>query len=406
MDDGHATASLGNDRRAESTITDRIARIECAHLEGKRPRPCGKNARLGAHGSTVRVPLCRITTASGAHGIGLARVTPELAHAAIGRRISEIFDIDQGTADHWMPLDYALFDLAGRVAGLPVWRLLSGTAGTQPNSDPKVACYDTSLYFDDLAADVPQADHAGAAAIIAANAARSYEHGHRAFKVKVGRGARWMPTADGLERDIAVVRAVRDAIGPTCQLFADANNGYTLNIAKQFLEETASAGVGWIEEPFHEDPVLLDELQSWLEAQRLHVLVADGETASSSEAYALAAQHRIDLVQCDILRLSFTGWLRLGQALDSVGAASAPHHFGHHLGNLLSGHLTAKVKNLAYVEWDDAKTTGINAPGYRLLDGRIQLSDDPGFGIDIDSNVFAAAVRASGFDLHLRDKPP
>ena len=72
----------------------------------------------------------------------------------------------------------------------------------------RVPCYDTSLYFDDL----HLADEAEAAALIAAEAREGYERGHRAFKIKVGRGARHLPLEEGTRRDIAVIRAVREAL--------------------------------------------------------------------------------------------------------------------------------------------------------------------------------------------------
>src|SRR5690606_30080249 len=121
-----------------------------------------------------------------------------------------------------------------------VYALASG----RPPEPLGVACYDTSLYFDDL----HLADDAAAAALIASEAREGHERGHRAFKIKVGRGARHMPPEEGTRRDIAVVRAVRDAVGPDAALMIDANNGYTLNIAKRVLDATADCRVLWLEE--------------------------------------------------------------------------------------------------------------------------------------------------------------
>jgi L-rhamnonate dehydratase len=391
-----------------------ISRIEWAVLEGTRPRVAGKNARLPVHGSKVRVPVGRVTTSSGAQGMGLSRLDEGTAEKALGMGLSTLFGTEQGTDEPWRALDFALWDLAGKEAGVPVYRLIGGqhegrsgeTGVGRPGALPgsasgpfSVPCYDTSLYFDDLLDDAPIRDHAEGAAVVAREARSGYERGHRAFKVKVGRGARWMATDAGLDRDVAVVGAVRDAIGPNCDLFADANNGYTLNLAKAFLERTASYRVGWLEEPFHEDAVLLDTLRQWIQQAGLSVLVADGESASAAEGYDLAARGLLDVVQCDILSCTMSGWLELGARLDRLPVASAPHHYGLHLGNYVSGHVAGAVRGFKYVEWDEATTAGISAPGYTVSEGRVQVPDAAGFGLELEEDVFARAVQTSGFDV-------
>jgi L-rhamnonate dehydratase len=378
---------------------ERIARVEWGVLEGTRPRPAGKNARLPEHGSTVRVPLCRLTTSDGARGIGLSRLDEGLARQALGLSASTLFSEERGTDPAWMAFDFALWDLAGMSAGVPVYQLIGSDAQERSREAFSVACYDTSLYFDDLLGDGGENDHGRGAEIVAKEAAWGYEQGHRSFKVKVGRGARWMAPTSGLERDIAVVEAVRDAIGPACTLLADANNGYTLNVAKAFLERTSSSRLGWLEEPFHEDAVLFEALREWIGQSGLGVLIADGESASAEECSRMAAEGWLDVVQCDILRGSFSGWLWLGPRLDQLQLASAPHHYGLHLGNYVAGHLAGAVHDLRYVEWDQTTTTGVSAPGYAVHDGRLELPDTPGFGIELDEAVFSRAVEASGFDL-------
>ena len=101
-------------------------------------------------------------------------------------------------------------------------------------------------------------DEAGAA-LIAEHARAGYELNHRSFKIKVGRGARHMPLEAGTRRDIAVIRAVRAAVGPEATILIDANNGYNLNIARRVLAETADCNVFWLEEAFHEDPELYED---------------------------------------------------------------------------------------------------------------------------------------------------
>ncbi len=133
----------------------------------------------------------------------------------------------------------------------------------------------------------------------------------------------------------------------------------------------------------------------------VRVLLADGESATSDDAYKLACEGALDVVQCDILHTGFTRWLKLGRALDAMAIASAPHHFGLYLGNYVSGHLAAAVQGLRYIEWDEATVPGISTPGYKFSDGRLRVSDDPGFGIEVDEELFVEAVKSTGFELRI-----
>lgn len=102
---------------------DRIASVEWGLLEGRRPRLAGSNARLGAHGGTVRVSLARITTANGASGFGVCWAARERAAELLGQPMSALFTEGKGVGDPWLAFDYPLWDLAGKLAGRPVYAL-------------------------------------------------------------------------------------------------------------------------------------------------------------------------------------------------------------------------------------------------------------------------------------------
>jgi L-alanine-DL-glutamate epimerase-like enolase superfamily enzyme len=312
----------------------------------------------------------------------------------LGRSLDEIL-LPQGIASHWLACEYPLWDLAGQRAGQPVYALAARINDRPVPTALTVPTYDTSLYFDDLhlAADDE------AAALLAAEALEGRARGHRAFKLKVGRGARHMPTAAGLRRDIAIVRAVRAAIGPTAPLLLDANNGYTLNLAKELLRATADCTPYWIEEAFHEDGVLYADLGAWLLAEGLDVLIADGEGDASPQLLTWASEGVIDVVQYDIFARGFTPWLGLGRDLDRWGRRSAPHHYGAHYGNYVAGHLAAAIAGFTFVEWDEATTPGLDTSAYTVTEGRVTIPARPGFGLTLDEATFRAAVAADGFDL-------
>lgn len=377
----------------------RIVRIELGTLAGRRPRHAGSNARLGDHGIAVPLPLVQLTDEEGATGFGACRAAPEALAPLVGERLSALFDPARGVADRWLAAEYAVWDLAGRRAGRPVYALAAAVNGRDAPTSLRVPCYDTSLYFDDL----HLADDDEAAALIASEAREGFARGHRAFKIKVGRGARHLPVEQGTRRDILVIRAVRAALPasglpPEPPILIDANNGYTLNLAKRVLRETADCGVRWLEEAFHEDPVLYRDLRDWLAAEGLGTWIADGEGDAAPRLLDWARDGLIDVVQYDIFSHGFTPWLATGRRLDAWGRRSAPHHYGRLYGNYAAGHLAAALDGFTYVEWDEATAPGLDTSAYRIEDGVVAVPAAPGFGLGLDEEVFRAAVAAGGWD--------
>jgi L-rhamnonate dehydratase len=372
--------------------TPRIVTVEWARLEGRRPRHAGSNARLGAHGINVRVPILRITAEDGSSGFGAYHGGPERLDELLGVAFDDLFSATGAVPERWQPFEYAIWDLAGVRAGLPVYALAARLAGRTVEGPFRAPCYDTSLYFDDLHLTSDQA----AAELIAAEARAGYERGHRAFKIKVGRGARHLPLEEGMRRDIAIVRAVRAAVGPAAPIMLDANNGYNLNLAKRILAETADCGIFWIEEAFHEDEVLYRDLHEWLANERLRTLIADGEGQADPRLIAWARAGLIDVIQYDIFGYGFSRWLALGRELDSANVRSAPHHYGGHYGNYAAGHLAAAIQGFTYVEWDEATTNGLETSAYTLHEGWVKLPAAPGWGLQLDETVFRRAVVREG----------
>lgn len=372
----------------------RVHKIEWGTLHGTRPRNAGSNARLGDHGNVVRVPLARITTDDGAVGFGSCRAsTPAMAQALLGQPLDALFDAQLGTTAAAMGFDFPLWDLMAKRAELPVYALAAQMVGKSVTAPYEVPCYDTSLYIDDL----HLSDDAAAAALIAQEAQEGWDRGQRAFKLKIGRGARHMPLESGTQRDIAVIHAVRKAVGDKAPLLLDANNGYNLNLTKRVLAETAECGIYWMEEAFHEDRVLYEDLQAWLQREGLAVLIADGEGQASPTLLDWAEAGVVNVVQYDIFSYGFTPWLALGQKLDRWGVRSAPHHYGGHYGNCAAPHLAGAIDGFTYVEWDEATTPGLDGSGYSIYEGRVHVPDAPGFGLTLDETMFQAAVSAGGY---------
>ncbi len=373
----------------------RIVSVEWAPFVAQRPRVAGANARRGVHGRDIHVPLARLTTGDGAAGWGLCFAGRDDVAAVLGRSIAELFDPRAGVLEHARRWEAALWDLVARRDGRPVYALAAQVAGTDVATPQRVRCYDTSLYFDDL----HLASHAEAAELIAQEARDGYARGHRAWKLKVGRGARYMDVEPGTARDIAVIRAVREAVGPGLPLMIDANNGYTLNLARHVLDETAGCEIFWLEEAFHEDGELYAELQRWRREHGLPVLIADGEGDAHPLLLRWAGEGLVDVIQYDIWSYGFTNWLALGRNLDAGGVRSAPHHYGTQFGNYVACHLGPAIRNFAFAEWDEAQTPVLDTSAYRIEDGWVTIPDAPGWGIGLDEQRFEHAVATSGFQV-------
>ncbi len=359
-----------------------ITRIEWAPLGGERPRLAGCNARLGVHGKRVTCPIARITSSDGASGFGWCRISQAEARAWIGQPVPDTLD------EIPFALEYPLWDRAGKLAAKPVYALADESL-----SSLAVPCYDTTLYFDDL----HLTDDGAAADLIAAEALEGLARGHRHFKIKVGRGGMHMPVAEGTRRDIAVIRAVRAAVGAEAKILLDANNGYNLNLTKQVLGETADANIFWMEEAFHEDPMLYANLRQWIAAEGLSVLIADGEGDASPRLLEWAQQGLIDVVQYDVLRPGFTRWYTLGPQLDGWNARSAPHAYGGVFGVYAAPHLAARIRGFTFAEIDPADVDGLDGSAYVIRDGNIHVPSLPGFGLGLDETVYQRAVAEKGF---------
>ena len=152
----------------------RIVRIEWARLEGERPRVAGCNARLGEHGRRVAPPIARVTTDEGATGFGWSQVSQAQASEWIGLELDEMMALPEGgVRAPFIALEYPLWDLAGQMAGRPVYEMLGEEEVV--GASLYVACYDTSLYMDDL----HLADDDAAAELIAREALEGAARGHR-----------------------------------------------------------------------------------------------------------------------------------------------------------------------------------------------------------------------------------
>jgi len=377
-------------------LTQRVVRIQKCLIAGRRPRAVGCNARLGPHGDSLTDPVVRLHVESGAVGVGWSRIEESAARALLGRRLDELFlwgggTLPAGATEAGAAVDIALWDLAARLAGLPLYRLLGGRGSRE------VEMYDGSLYIDDLGLD-----DAAAVRLFRSEVASGQAHGLRNFKIKVGRGARWMPVMDGLARDALVIRAVREAAGPDAKVLIDANMGNTLNTARELLLRCRDAGLHWFEEPFAEDPPINSALKDFLRQENLNVLIADGEHHPPPSFFGMVEEGLIDVIQHDLRGSGLTWWHGNAPLIERMGGRCAPHCWGSVIDRYFNAHFGASVPHYALLEVDTAAMPELVLDGWETREGRLLVPDTPGAGVDVEPEALARLLRAPGaFDARL-----
>lgn len=331
--------------------------------------------------------IVRVTTDEGLVGVGSGdTMTGFAGHEdlfvgqdplAIERHYRILANIQFHYGRCW-PLDLALWDLAGKIAGLPVWKLLGGLSD-------RVRAYASS---GTLRAPGALAD--------AAEAYRA--RGFRALKIRFHRGD-W-------RADIAALEAVRARVGDTLDLMVDCNQGWrmswdayapwSLKDAVQVARELERLGVYWMEEPLHRS----DRAGMRALREMVDIRIAGGEmTRELYEFRDLIADRCLDVVQPDAALVGgITGLRRVAAMAEEANLVFTPHTWTNGMGVVANAHLTCGLVGAPYLEfpydppeWTLARRDfPVIAPLDVDADGWVVLSDRPGMGYELDEDRLAA----------------
>ncbi len=269
-------------------------------------------------------------------------------HVAAGRRLA-------GPAA--AALEMAIFDLAGKLSGQPVWRLLRGERSTP------VLCNAT------LAAGPP--------ALVAERAERWAADGFRTFKLKLGIG-----------EDLEQVRAVRDAVGPGARIRVDANGAFSAEEAIRLLATLETLGIELAEQPC----ASLRDLAAVSAAASIPV-AADESVASPKDAERAVEANACELATAKLSKVGGIGAsgaiagklpTYLSSALDGpVGIAAAAHA-------AQAIYRTAEDPRLAHGLATQALfESTVAARECTLDDGFLQLPEGDGLGVELDEDALA-----------------
>ena len=262
-------------------------------------------------------------------------------------------------------VDIALWDLLGKAAKQPVFRLLGG------RTKARIPVYASRLYSTGLEN-------------MAAEALRYKADGYKAMKLRFG----WGPTdgAAGMQRNVELVRAVREAVGDEVDVMADAYMGWTLDYAKRMLPLLEAFHLRWLEEP-----VIPDDVRGYAELRSYgRVPIAGGEHEFTVYGFRdLLEAHALDYIQFDTNRVGGISQARKICALaEAFSIPVVPH-----AGQMHNFHVVMASLNCPMAEFFPPVDVEVGNELFWYIfdgeptpvDGFIDLADDvPGLGITIN----------------------
>jgi L-alanine-DL-glutamate epimerase-like enolase superfamily enzyme len=338
--------------------------------------------------------LFEVATDDGLVGIGAAHAGPEAAVAIdrfitphllgqdpteIERHAAMIRDAEiMGPPPYCMEIP--LWDILGKAAGLPVYRLWGG-------SDAPVRAYCATGELRD-------------ARTRADDVARLAEAGFRAVKLRFHN--------DDPRDDLAVLAAVRAAVGDRVELMVDANQAsadpgvgghraWDFQTALRVARELEAHLVTWLEEPLpRHDLDGLARLRGRLETLKL----AGGEDSHGLAEFRLLLERGcFDILQPDAVKSETASAIRkLAAFAELAGVAVVPHAWGNGIGLLVHLHLVASLPGDRWLEYPHDPPSGLTAAARDAMlaeplgideDGHVHVPARPGFGFVLDEERVA-----------------
>jgi L-rhamnonate dehydratase len=267
-------------------------------------------------------------------------------------------------------VDIALWDLLGKSAKQPVFRLLGG------RTKPRIPVYASRLYSIELSE-------------LAAEAKRYKKEGYRAMKLRFG----WGPTdgAAGMQQNVDLVKTVRQAVGDGIDVMADAYMGWTLDYAKRMLPLLEPFNLRWLEEP-----VIPDDIQGYAELKSYaRIPIAGGEHEFTQYGFRdLVAARAVDYIQFDTNRVGgITQARKISALAESHSVPVIPHAGQMHNYHVVMASLNSPMAEyfpIVDVEVGNELFWYIFEGEPKAKDGFVDLDDNlPGLGLTVNEKALA-----------------
>lgn len=284
-------------------------------------------------------------------------------------------------------VEQACWDIKGQALGQPVWRLLGGRVRE------RIPAYANGWYTVER---TPEEFHKAAQRVVA--------RGYRALKLDpFGAGFYELDTAER-NRSVALVEAVRDAVGPEVEILLEMHGRFNPVTAVAVVREMARFQLGWAEEPVPPDNLAsLGKAAQAISA--LGVPVATGERIHTRYEYReLFARQAADVIQPDITHFGGIWEARkLAATAETHDVLVAPHNVGGPVATAAALHLATCTPNHKIQEYFNdfaepfVRECATGLPEVDPADGCFPLPEGPGLGVRLRKDVIAAHPRQEIF---------
>ena len=258
-------------------------------------------------------------------------------------------------------VDIACWDIMGKMANLPLYRLFGGYRN-------KVPCYVTCAYYRDGKDNAELRDEIQ----------MLVEQGHKGFKGKVG--------GLSLNEDIARMEIVREIIGPDKDLMIDVNRAWDLKTAIEGARLLEPLQPAWLEEPLRWTD---DRRELKLLSQQTNIPLSGGESeVTSYGCRAMIEEQAIQILQFDCTMFGgFTEGRKLAALCELNHVDVAPHHDCFIHAPLVAGTPAGRiVESFTDPERDPLQAELYENPPH-IDNGWLTLNEAPGLGLTLSESA-------------------
>jgi D-galactarolactone cycloisomerase len=274
-------------------------------------------------------------------------------------------------------VDIALWDILGKVRGLPIYQLLGGKCRDQ------VPVYATALYPEEPSK-------------VARRARGFADQGFHGVKIKVG---------FDLDQDIRIVRAVRQELGKDFIIMTDANQGYSVDVALKASDAFAECGAFWLEEP-----LFVEDIEGHaILREKGKTPIAVGENLHTRYAFEnFIVRQAVDFIQPDVARAGGISEIKKITALAAKHKVPVSFHtWGDGVALAASVHLSAALRDCIVMELDytynPLREELLREP-FKVQEGYLIPPEKPGLGIELSQDALRKFAFSGQEDLTLRQK--
>jgi D-arabinonate dehydratase/D-galactarolactone cycloisomerase len=325
----------------------------------------------------------------GPHSVSARVIEEEIAPLVIGedpRRPEYLWEkVYQSTYYHGRKgillaclsgVDIALWDIVGKCAGEPLWRLFGGFAR------PLTAYASAGYYRRDYGVEALAADVRAAA-----------KAGYRGYKMKIGNIPEAVhsgvlndvPLRISFEQDLQRVKAAREALGER-RLMVDANTSLSSHMAMRYAEAMEPLDIHWFEEPTQ--PEDMEGCAAVSRCTRIPIAGFETETGKYQFARLIDAG-AIQVVQFDVVQVGgFSEARKIAAYAQMRHLAVTAKNYSTAVSTAATLQLLYALPNADYFECDQDPNALRDELArerlYEIKDGLAVPSERPGLGLDIN----------------------